>query len=217
MGRVETHEAAHTVVALALDWTLSGITVEGGAESNGCCRVAWPPVPLAVVEEMDHLASGVPFSLWPEAPRRHVETRVLIRMSGEIGALALAPKRPGRYHPPISERARGLAADLPHLPPEPVPEIVAVLRQVVNTPGTSDAEEVARLAYLAHGHNWAAMGAWLGYLESQARSIVEWHAPQVEFLAAVLGEHPTLDGDAVLRLLDDANLPRMTYAAGTVS
>jgi hypothetical protein len=213
MGRTEIHEAAHTVVALALHWTLSGVTVEGGVESNGCCRVAWPPVPLAVVAEMDHLASGVPFSLWPEAPRRHVETKALIWMSGELGALVLAPRRPGRYHPPLHERATTLAAELPEALPEPEPEIAAVLRQLVDTPGTSDAEEVARLAYIAHGHSWAAMGSWLGFLETQARAIIEWHAPQIEYLAAVLSEHPMLDGDAVLRLLDDANLGKIGVEA----
>jgi hypothetical protein len=196
MGDVRTriHEASHVAVARCFGWQLGPMTAAAGLHSEGCALFTVPGVPADVFARMD---ASRPFTLWEPELRRTLETRVMVSMAGEVGALLLMP-RAGRYIPPVRERAVALAASLP----EPSAQAVAEVRELADSPtADTDAHAVAQLAWAGFGSDYASAGMFLQFAEAQTRAIVDQEADRIRRLADVLAERATLTGQAAETVL----------------
>jgi hypothetical protein len=192
--RTDLQEAAHQCIGLALGWTLNGVTVAGGRTSAGCSVAAPPSMPVGVFTAREALT---PFVTWATEARLNVEQRTLYLMSGAVAELVFARARPGRYRPPLHEEAVALAAEMPETPPADVAE----MRALVDGPADSDAAQVGKLVWLAHGHDYVSAGTWTTWMEAQTRALVDAEAARIELLAGVLAHRHTMTGPAVTALL----------------
>lgn len=194
----ELHEAGHQCVAAALGRTLKGVTAASGTHLAGCARSVVRPVPEVVwglvnVEQ--------PFCLWPSEVRSGLEDDVLVWIAGDLASLLLAPPKSGRQVPTIVERAAAEVEQLVATAPEPSQAELAALCVIVDTPGLSDADQIARTAWMTHGRDLASANAWLGYLEAQCRAVIATQAGNIQAVARALALRRTLSGEQVAALL----------------
>lgn len=173
------------------------MTVAAGTHFLGCARYAPPPLPDSAWDGFD---AGAPFVAWNAQIRAHFEADMLKSLAGGLAELLLAPPRVGRQMPTVVDQAAEQVEALAALP-EPAPADVAVIREIVDTPGPSDMDTVAKLVWAAHGPDLAAGSAWLRWLEAACRSLILARQADIERLAAVLTVKATLSGEQVAALL----------------
>jgi hypothetical protein len=198
-GRVSIHEAGHCVAAITSGWSLHGVTVEAGTYAACCARVRQPALPATTACQ----DLSLPFALWEPGVRSWIERKALVIMAGGVGELELAPRSEGRFDVPLRDQAMTISADLDLAADLPISvETAAQLRSAVDSDTDAcDADALAKLAWLAHGSDFASQGAWMSYLEVQCRALVRREARSITMLADVLSERPTLSGAAVQALL----------------
>jgi hypothetical protein len=176
-----------------------GITVRPGATLDGCCHFS---VPLYRVPE--GFDAGAPFVTWPDDIRRYYEHSAVILLAGPIGAVMLSPPAAGRVPESVAEEAAGMVEKLAGQ--AEVPDEVTVLRQLVDEPLDTDATRVAKMCWAAHGDDLIAAGAWLGWVEAAARSVVSANEKSIRRTAAILAEQDTLSGGQLAAALGGPGL-----------
>jgi hypothetical protein len=189
------HEAGHHVMAAVCGWQLGAVTIEPGALFAGCSEHYAPPI--AMPGDFD---PGDPFVLWPAALRQGFESRALVFMAGDMAGLLFAP-RTGRVPDTVTEAAATLLASGTLAAPTEN-ERAAMTAAVSDTSARTDAEVIADLAWLAHPLDPAGAGAWMGWLDTQARAVLLDHEDRVRRLADVLLAAGTVGAAAAARVLE---------------
>lgn len=199
-GRTERHEAGHVVAADVFGCRQLGVTARPGSRWAGCAR-HYPPPPESALAE---LRVEIPFVLWPEAMRRRIEAAVIIGLAGELAELILAEPSIGRITETVAEQASARVEELAATLPQAAPADLAALRTWVDTPSGSDADQVARWAWLAHGSaDLATARAWLDWADAAARSLLLAHAGRVQRVAGLLAVTGSLSGEQAAAALRD--------------
>lgn len=199
--RTALHEAGHHVVAAVYGWRLGAVTITSGTALAGC-SIATPPL-VAVPANVDY---AEPFIRWPSAVRRRIEGESLVYLSGDAAEMLFVP-RSGRRPDPVSVQAAEAIAepdrpvDLSRLPAATAKEHADVAVVCADPAVPSDADRVARLARYAHDGDVAGAGAWIFYMETQARVLLLAHEQRVRRLADALLATGTVGAEAAARLL----------------
>jgi len=217
--RLAFHESAHTVAATVMGWPLKGVSLTGGAWSAGCSRSAPPLISPADSAAIDF---GAPFSSWPEPVRELIEGRYVISASGDLGDLMLAPRpgeRPGEQfqrddhagHAEDPGEARHQAAEtaVTELAAQQVPVIdaadLADLQVLMDTPGDSDLDAIARATWFAHlsggRDNYDAAWEWSAEMEARATDLILAESDKIIHLAHVLGELRAISGEIAAKVI----------------
>jgi hypothetical protein len=186
---VQLHEAGHQAIAAVFGWDLGAITVRAGQLALGCSTYTSPRLP-----DWQDGMEELPFILWPQAHQSQLQQRVLVALAGATAACVLMPLADPE---PVAAEAIQIVEEHPADEEDQKWAAEAVSNPVIR----SDAEQVARLARLAHGDNNHSAHTWVEHLHAQTLALVERNERKIRRLADVLAEVEVLSGDAVAAML----------------
>lgn len=193
------HEAGHAVAADALGCKVRLASAVPGESFSGICRYLAP-----LVRDTFPRSVEAPFVTWGAGWQRRLAADVVILLAGETAEELFGPRpvtRAVRLPESIAAQVNDNIAELAAAGPAATAEDLAEAARSVNEPGKSDAEQVASIAFTAHGGDPLRTAAWLHWLSEECRALLLQHEQAVRRMAALLLEHGVVGEQAAAACL----------------